>query len=224
MSDDEYEALEILGKRAVKKRIQYLVKWADGPNGQKYEPSWEPEDFVGLPLIQEFEAKVLPPAGRQHAVNVPAARPPAAADLPLALSKPRRGSASTVSSALLASAPPETASAAPPETAPPETAPAAPPETAPVPRIQQLSKQGLDPSVRFGTISGLPSSDCVEAELQVFASTIDDHGTGISVQNGDQVYVIGYACCQSSTKAFYRIATCDKCVGFILSQFVQLHA
>ena len=170
-------------------------------------------------LFKNLKPRFYPPAGRQHAVNVPAARPPAAADLPLALSKPRRGSASTVSSALLASAPPETASAAPPE-----TAPAAPPETAPVPRIQQLSKQGLDPSVRFGTISGLPSSDCVEAELQVFASTIDDHGTGISVQNGDQVYVIGYACCQSSTKAFYRIATCDKCVGFILSQFVQLHA
>ena len=57
-SDDEpeYEALEILKKRN-NRGIQYLVKWADGPNGEKYEPTWEPHKNVGLPLIAEYDAK-----------------------------------------------------------------------------------------------------------------------------------------------------------------------
>ena len=56
--ETDYEALEILDKRN-RKGIQYLVKWADGPNGEKYEPSWEPKANVGLPLIAEYENEVM---------------------------------------------------------------------------------------------------------------------------------------------------------------------
>ncbi len=53
-------------------------------------------------------------------------------------------------------------------------------------------------------------------------STVDDYGTGIFVNNNDEVYVIGQTLCDAST-GFYRVATADKCVGFILMEFVQLH-
>jgi hypothetical protein len=53
---------------------------------------------------------------------------------------------------------------------------------------------------------------------------VDDYGTGVFVKNDEEVYVIGEARCESSSKAFYRVATVDGCAGFILSHFVELHA
>jgi hypothetical protein len=100
----------------------------------------------------------------------------------------------------------------------PATEPLAPPQH----MSKILCREGIHPSIRFGTITGLPSADCVEAELQVSPSKVDDYGTGIFVNNNDEVYVIGQTLCDAST-GFYRVATADKCVGFILMEFVQLH-
>ena len=86
-----------------------------------------------------------------------------------------------------------------------------------------LNRQGVDPSVRYGTITGL-LENTVYDELQVKASMVDDYGNGVFVKNDEEVYVIGDARCESSSKTFYRVSTWDGCVGFILSQFVELEA
>ena len=87
-----------------------------------------------------------------------------------------------------------------------------------------LNRLGVDASVRYGTISGLPANSWYD-ELQVVASTVDDYGAGVFVKNDQEVYVICEARCESSSATFsYRVATADGCVGFILSQFVELEA
>ena len=86
-----------------------------------------------------------------------------------------------------------------------------------------LNRQGVDPCVRYGTITGLLENTVYE-ELQVKASMVDDYGNGVFVKNDEEVYVIGDARCESSSKTFYRVSTWDGCVGFILSQFVELEA
>ena len=218
--EPEYEALAILDKRTYRRRIQYLVQWANGPNGESYQPTWEPKENVGLQLIDAYEAPQVaePPTPmakpnakkRKHAssdVN-PAVNPA----VNLATTRPKRQCAPI---------PPAAGPAAPPA-APPVAPPAAPP--APPPRAAMtLNKQGVDPSVRYGTITGLPENSWYD-ELQVKASMVDDYGTGVFVKNDEEVYVIGEARCESSSKAFYRVATVDGCAGFILSHFVELHA
>ena len=224
-SEDEpaYEALAILDKRTYRRRIQYLVQWANGPKGESYQPSWEPKENVGLPLIDAYEAKPIasPPKAKPNAekrkhseVDVELAKNPAAN---LAATRGKRQCAALA------------APAAGPNTAPPAAPPAAPPTAAPPPAApparvaMTLNRQGVDPCVRYGTITGL-LENTVYDELQVKASMVDDYGNGVFVKNDEEVYVIGEARCESSSKTFYRVSTWDGCVGFILSQFVELHA
>lgn len=155
-SEDEpaYEALAILNQRTYRRRIQYLVQWANGPKGESYQPSWEPKENVGLPLIDAYEAKPIAPPPkakpnaekRKHAsVDVELAKNPAAVNL--AATREKRQCAALA------------APAAGPDTAPPAAPPAAPPTAAPPPAApparvaMTLNRQGVDLCVRYGTIT-----------------------------------------------------------------------
>ena len=214
--EPESEALEIfVAHRTYRRRIQYLVKWANGPKGESYEPSWEPKENVGLPLIEEYDAKLSsqPPApaagapAKRKRSDEPAVNPAVNLAANIATAKPKR----TCSIAL----------ACVPD-APPPLPPPPPPPPARV--AMTLNRQGVDPSVRYGTITGLLENTMYD-ELQVKASMVDDYGNGVfDVKNDEEVYIIGEARCESSSKTFYRVSTWDGCVGFILSQFVELEA
>jgi hypothetical protein len=233
--EPEYEALEILGHRSYRRKLQYLVKWAPGPDGQLYDPSWEPKENVGLLLINEYEAKAAAVAPAAATAPVPTATELQAAP---AKKPPREKRATRLdahANLLMQMCAPkpttqpkdadQTPATAPVVVLPPQAhamLPATEPLAPPLHMSKVLCREGIHPSIRFGTITGLPSADCVQAELQVSPSTVDDYGTGIFVNNNDEVYVIGQTLCDAST-GFYRVATADKCVGFILMEFVQLH-
>ena len=218
--EPEYEALEIVAHRTYRRRIQYLVKWANGPKGESYEPSWEPKENVGLPLIEEYDAKLSsqppePAAGapaKRKRSDEPAVNPAvnlAASTASIATAKQKR--ACSIAPACVPDAPPLLP---------------LPPPPPPARVAMTLNRQGVDPSVRYGTITGLLENTVYE-ELQVKASMVDDYGNGVFVKNDEEVYIIGDARCESSSKTFYRVSslsTWDGCVGFILSQFVELEA
>jgi hypothetical protein len=205
--------IALLERITYRRRIQYLVKWANGPKGESYEPSWEPKENVGLPLIEEYDAKLSSqppapaagaPAKRKRSVQ-PAVTPAVNPAVNIATAKPKRACSNALACV---------------STAPVSAPPAAPPLS----RVAMpLNRLGVDASVRYGTISGLPANSWYD-ELQVVASTVDDYGAGVFVKNDQEVYVICEARCESSSATFYRVATADGCVGFILSQFVELEA
>jgi hypothetical protein len=38
-----------------KGRVEYLIQWENGPGGEVYEDTWEPEEHVEKSLVTEFE-------------------------------------------------------------------------------------------------------------------------------------------------------------------------
>ncbi|KAK4670427.1 uncharacterized protein QC763_0042650 [Podospora pseudopauciseta] len=83
--EEEYQIRSILDEKVERGKLLYLIDWEDSPEGQTYDPTWEPAKHVNEVAINEWEAekkkkKLLAGEGQESRKRPASSLPEAAED------------------------------------------------------------------------------------------------------------------------------------------------